>query len=89
MTIDEVAAGLQNGSIRPEDVPIQYVVVDGKPVILNTRSSQALERAGIPRSQWNAKDVTNDPDAFRRYQNQITQSGLPPTGTPVTTPRGK
>ena len=38
---------LKNGKIRAEDVPIDYIVRDGNTLILNTRSSQALKKAGI------------------------------------------
>ncbi len=46
--------------MKPSDVPIDYIIRDGRPLILNTRSSQALEAAGIPRSQWNAVNRTGE-----------------------------
>ena len=57
-TVNEVAAQLQSGELSASDVPIEYINRDGNTLILNTRSSQALEQAGIPPSEWNAVDVT-------------------------------
>jgi RHS repeat-associated protein len=57
-SVDDVAAALRSGSMKPSEIPIDYVVRDGQTLILNTRSSQALEAAGIPRSQWNAVNRT-------------------------------
>ena len=56
-TVDDVAAALRSGQMSSADVPIQYIVRDGTTLILNTRSAQALEQAGIPRAQWNAVDM--------------------------------
>jgi hypothetical protein len=53
-TIDDVAGALRGGKMMPGEVPIDYIVRDGQTLILNTRSSQALMRAGVPRAQWNA-----------------------------------
>ena len=59
-TVQDMAAALQSGTLNPADVPIQYIVQDGNTLILNTRSAQALEQAGIPRAQWNAVDMTGE-----------------------------
>lgn len=59
-SVDEVANALGSGSLHPADVPIEYAVRDGNTLILNTRSAMALEKAGIPRSNWNAINVTSD-----------------------------
>ncbi|WP_199249736.1 S8 family serine peptidase [[Phormidium] sp. ETS-05] len=59
-TVDKLADALNKGSVKPEDVPIQYVEREGKKLILNTRSSAALEKAGIPRSEWNVINKTGD-----------------------------
>jgi filamentous hemagglutinin len=49
-TVSDVATSLRAGELTPADVPVQYIVRDGDTLILNTRSEQALEQAGIPRS---------------------------------------
>jgi hypothetical protein len=57
-TVDDLAAALKDGAIQPSQLPIDYVVEGGAKVILNTRTSAALQRAGIPRSQWYGIDQT-------------------------------
>ena len=50
-------------------------------LILNTRTSQALTRAGIPRSQWNAVDRTGV-DLYEEMlsgqlsRNKLTSEGI-------------
>lgn len=51
-TVDDLAQALRDGVITPKQVPIDYVIVNGVPVITNTRSSQALLNAGIPKAEW-------------------------------------
>ncbi|MCW5255359.1 RHS repeat domain-containing protein [Verminephrobacter aporrectodeae] len=45
-SVDDVAAALRSGALKPSEVPIDYIVRDGKTIILNTRSAQALSAAG-------------------------------------------
>ena len=85
-TVDEVASALRSGELKPTDVPIQYVVKDGQSLILNTRSAQALERAGIPRSQWYAVNMTGDAAAEARLAGQLQRNNLTNSGTPTVTP---
>lgn len=85
-TVEEVAAALRSGELKASDVSIQYVVKDGNTLILNTRSAQALEQAGIPRSQWNAVNVTGDAAAEARLAGQLQRNNLPSQGTPTVTP---
>jgi RHS repeat-associated protein len=65
-TVEEVAAALRSGEINAADVPVQYIIRGGNKLILNTRSAQALEQAGIPRSQWNSVNMTGDAAAEAR-----------------------
>jgi hypothetical protein len=83
--IDDVAADLRQGKLTPKDVPIQYIVRDEHTLILNTRSSQVLERAGIPRQEWYVKDTTGDHLAEWRLDQQLKRSKLTDEGTPSTT----
>ena len=46
--------------MKASDVPVNYIVRDGQTIILNTRSAQALEAAGIPRAQWNGVNQTGN-----------------------------
>lgn len=85
-TVDEVAAALRSGELQASDVPVQYVVKEGNTLILNTRSAQALEQAGVPRSQWNAVNVTGDAAAEARLAGQLQRNNLTSQGTPTVTP---
>jgi hypothetical protein len=82
-TIDDVATSLRSGTLKPGDVPIEYIVRDGKTLMLNTRSAQALERAGISRVQWNAVDMTGNAAAEARLAAQLQRNNL--TGQGIAT----
>ena len=47
---------------------------------------QALEQAGIPRSQWYAVNMTGDAEAEARLAGQLQRNNLPSAGTPTVTP---
>jgi RHS repeat-associated protein len=68
-TIGEVSAGLRSGEIHPDEVPIEYVVRDGKKVTLNNRSLTALRRANM--SPTIATDKTGDPSAEVQLDQQL------------------
>lgn len=95
-TVDDLAAALQSGAIKPSQIPVDFVVVaDGTKLILNTRTSVALDRAGIPKSDWYGTDKTGlpVPDMQGKTFNdlaadQLKNNKLPSTGTPVI-PKGK
>ena len=50
-TVQDIAAALHSRVLQPSDIPIEYIVRERNKLILNTRSSQVLVQAGIPRSQ--------------------------------------
>lgn len=87
-TIDDVASDLRDGTLSPDDVQIDVIVRDGNTLILNTRSTQALERAGIPRSQWNVINRSGDPDFEARLDGQLRRNGLDSEGTGTTRSSG-
>jgi hypothetical protein len=96
-TVDDLVNALRTGSVKPGQITVDYVITaDGTSVILNTRTSIALNRAGIPQSQWfgvNRTGVTvpkaEVPTTFDELLNrQLANNKLPPTGTP-TLPQGK
>jgi RHS repeat-associated protein len=66
-TVDELSVALNSGKVTIEDVQIDVVVRNSQTFILNTKSSAALTRAGIPRNQW--KVVNRTGEAF--YENQL------------------
>jgi hypothetical protein len=89
-TVDDLAAAIRNKTINPSQVPVDYVVVEGKEVILNTRTSVALEEAGVPKSEWYGTNRTGQQvpgmpgKTFDELALEQTQrNGLPPTGTPT------
>jgi len=87
-SVEDVAAALRSGAMKPGQVEINYVVRDGQTIILNTRSSQALEAAGIPRSQWNGVNRTGDSLYEGLLDGQLRRNAggpfdtVRPSGTP-------
>ena len=79
-TINQVADALRSGALTPNDVPINVIVRDGNTLILNTRSAQALTRAGIPSAEWNVINRTGDPFFENLLNGQLTRNGLTSTG---------
>ncbi|MFC4420209.1 hypothetical protein ACFO7E_11985, partial [Cupriavidus pampae] len=89
-TVDDLAEAITKGLVRPSQLPVDYVVSqDGTKLILNTRTSVALFRAGIPQSQWYGANKTGmqvpDMPAGTTFDDlaaaQLTRNNLPPTGT--------
>ncbi len=80
-TVDDVAGDLRSGVLTPKDVPIDVIVRDGNTLILNTRSSQALIRAGVPRWAWHVVDRTGQPGFEARLTAQLARNGLTSGGT--------
>ncbi|MGT2717629.1 hypothetical protein [Streptococcus oricebi] len=59
-TIDDLIDAIKSGKIDIKDLPVEYINRDGKTLILNTRTSQALTQSGIPRSDWHTIDRTGE-----------------------------
>ncbi|QYD71072.1 hemagglutinin repeat-containing protein [Paraburkholderia edwinii] len=90
-TVDDLAAAIKSGLISPSQLPVDYVVTaDGTQLILNTRTSVALSRAGVPQSQWYGANQTGlqvpGMSAGTTFDylaaRQLARNKLPPTGTP-------
>ena len=81
MTVDELSSAIRVGKTSVENVPIDIVVRNGKALILNTRSSAALTKAGIPRSQWNVINRTGQEFFENQLTNQLTRNNLTSAGT--------
>ena len=68
-------------------MPVEFVtrVVDGKKVrlIVNTRSSLALKRAGVPENNWNLIDKTADQGVQRDITTRLMNNGLTEEGADV------
>jgi len=87
-TVADVAAALKSGVLAAIDVPVQYIIRNGNTLMLNTRSAQALEQAGIPRTNWNAVNMTGDAAAEARLTAQLQRNDLSDQGIPTVTPVG-
>ena len=77
-----LAGDLRAGAVAG-DVPVSYVNLGGNSLIVNTRSSLALTRAGIPQSSWTFIDATATDAAS--IQARLIRNGLTVEGNPVTT----
>ncbi len=90
--VDDLVAAIKDGKINPSQLPVDYVVTaDGTKLILNTRTSVALDRAGIPKSEWYGTNQTGQlvpdpPPGVKTFDDlarpQLERNKLPPTGSP-------
>ena len=86
-SVDDLSAAIHDGRVRPSDLPVDYVDSNGNRLILNTRTSTALQDAGVPRAQWYGRNRTGQ-EAFpgttydQLAQDQLRRNRLPPTGAP-------
>ncbi|MCD9120536.1 filamentous hemagglutinin N-terminal domain-containing protein [Cupriavidus sp. UGS-1] len=95
-TVDDLAAAIRDGRISPSQLPIDFVDMNGTRLILNTRTSVALDRAGIPKSSWYGSNRTGvkvpgmESTTFDDLAGaQLRNNKLPPTGTPNIPKGGK
>lgn len=84
-TVDDLAEALKTGVVKPEQLPIDYVDINGNRLILNTRTSTALEQASIPRSHWFGRNQTGVEAYPGKTFNdlaadQLKNNKLPPSG---------
>ncbi|OPH60457.1 hypothetical protein BC351_18380 [Paenibacillus ferrarius] len=87
--VEDLVGAIKNSEIQVSQVPIDYIVREGNTLILNTRSSQALEQAGIPRSQWNAINRTGDELFEKLLTDQLERNKLTSEGVPTVRPTGQ
>lgn len=66
-TIGEISKKIRAGTLAIKDVPVEYVVINGNKLIVNTRSALALKRAGIPETQWNLINKTKDEKLLAKF----------------------
>jgi hypothetical protein len=59
-TTNDLVSGIQSGVIDPSIIPVNVIVRDGQTLILNTRTTNALQQAGVPRSSFNVINQTNN-----------------------------
>ena len=58
-TVQDLTDAIRAGEVSLRDVPVDFVDIGGVRYILNTRTSTALENAGIPKSQWYGRNQTD------------------------------
>lgn len=87
-TVENLANAIKTGKISPAELPIEYIVRDGNTLILNTRTSQALIQAGIPRSQWNAVNQTGNAFSESLLSGQLNRNKLTSEGISTVRPSG-
>ncbi len=85
--ITEVVNDLKSGALTPQDLPVDVIEREGNTLILNTRTSQALTQAGIPRELWYVIDQTGNPDFERMLSAQLSRNGLDSTGIASVLPK--
>lgn len=76
------------GKVNVNDIPVEYIIRDGNTLILNTRTSQALTRAGIPRNQWKAIDRTGNIVFEDMLDGQLSRNKLTSEGIATVRPSG-
>ncbi|WP_247681890.1 RHS repeat-associated core domain-containing protein [Paenibacillus sp. Marseille-P2973] len=81
MTNGEVAQKLRNGELQASDLPVEYLMRDGNKLLINTRSSLALKRAGIPESEWTFVNRTGDSYFEIKITERLAKNGLTSAGT--------
>ncbi|EOC3061408.1 VENN motif pre-toxin domain-containing protein [Cronobacter dublinensis] len=94
-TVDDLANAIRSGLIKPSQLSVDYVEMNGTRLILNTRTSVALDRAGIPKSDWYGTNQTNvkvpgmDGKTYNDLAaDQLIINKLPETGS-SDIPRGR
>jgi YD repeat-containing protein len=78
-TIGGLAGELRSGAVAASDVPVKFVNIGGNSLIVNTRSSLALMRAGIPQSGWTLINATATDAAS--IEARLLSNGLTVEGT--------
>jgi filamentous hemagglutinin len=86
-TIDDLANAIRGGEVNPSQVPVNTINRGGNTLVLNTRSVQALQRAGVPRSEFNVINRTGQPRFERMLDNQLRRSNLSNEGIRNVVPR--
>jgi len=88
-TIDDLAAAIKSGAVKADDIPVEFITKGKNQIIVNTRTSEALKRADVDRSAWNAVDRTDDAVTMSRVNKNLRESGLDDSGATTVTSRVK
>jgi len=77
----DVAGDLQSGVLSPNQVPVNFVQRGSFSLIDNTRSTIALQEAGVPINQWNLVNRTGVTSVENAVTTKLLNNNLPATGT--------
>ncbi|NRT88517.1 hypothetical protein [Clostridium beijerinckii] len=66
-SIESIAEKLKTGELSPDDLPIEYIIRDGKMITLNNRSLTALSKAGLRPTKF----INQTGNIF--FEKQITE----------------
>lgn len=72
-SVDEVVDGIKNGAIDPNDIPVQYVEIDGVKYIADTRSASTIIEAGLDLEQHATR--TTDPTIVDIVKKRLSRKG--------------
>ncbi|WP_025897280.1 Hint domain-containing protein [Sneathiella glossodoripedis] len=70
-TIDDRSRLLRTGAVTVNDLPVHIVTIDGVDIVHNTRTYQALKRAGISHSEMKFINSTDDPVILELTKRQL------------------
>ncbi len=87
--IDDAVEALLARKLSPKDLYVDFVLKDGYWLMHNTRTPQALLKAGIPMKDWFVRDMTKDQEKVDRVREQLMRNKLPNEGTPTVEPSKK
>jgi hypothetical protein len=77
-TVNDLASAIKSGAVDASRIAVEVVRRNGTNYVLNTRTAQALERAGIPRSQWSQLNKTGNKAAEKRLSDQLRNNSIAP-----------
>ena len=80
-SIDDAVGALQSGKLSVNDLPIDVIVREGNTLILNTRSSVTLTKAGVSRNHWNIVNRTGQELYENLLNGQLQRNNLTNVGT--------
>jgi filamentous hemagglutinin len=84
-TINDLVRAIESGKVDPANLEIDIAVRGDVAVIMNTRTATALDRAGVPRTEWTLNNVTGNPGFETRLDAALGRNRL--TGPALTPPR--
>jgi len=79
-SVSSLADKIKNKQVPVSDVPIRYVERNGNVLIINTRSSVALQKAGVPPEEWNWIQGEQYPN---QLEERLARNGLDENGIDV------